>query len=173
VVLKGEAKTKYMREYMRRRRAGQSAKPKPQERPAAKAAPPADAKELARREAAAASNARVHELEARNAALENQIETLKAKIADREYYLEREQKAHARLEYALGRFRAGKGVASAKAFRVIDLCLHPDTRGQVTDKQADQAMVIWNWCRERLVGKDAKTAKPEKQKRTATKRELR
>jgi hypothetical protein len=152
-VLKGEAKRKYMRDYMRRRRAEQRATPKPKREPTptpTRAAAP----EIAQKSSP--------EMVAQVAKLETQIEALKNKLADRQYYLDRALKAHARLEYALGRFRAGRGIASAKAFRSVDLCLHPDTRGQVTGKQIESAMVIWNSCREILVGKDAKATKPER-----------
>jgi len=176
MVLKGEAKTRYMREYMRRRRAGQPAKPKPSAAYVVKLEARVRELEVAlerereRHEAKLAQRgtADVGKFEARIRELEAEIKTLKERIADRQYFLSRAERAHARIQHALGRFRKGKGVGSAKAFRVIDLCLHPDTRGQVTDKQIHSAMTLWNWCREILTGKDekkpaAKKAAPQRE----------
>ena len=61
MTLKGEAKTKYQREYMRRRRAEQRAKAKPQPTPLREAAPQID------------PEARIRELEDRNRKLEPEL----------------------------------------------------------------------------------------------------
>jgi hypothetical protein len=146
VTLKGEAKTKYQRDYMRRRRAEQRAKSEPTPKPTHEAAPQIDPAAVAELEA------RIRELEAKLYREEGvargnfraarkadaEIKRLKARIRKLE-----QEAIDLRLEAAAARQPRKADGMSFQTMSKIARVLHPDTRDDATERDKDEACKLF------------------------------
>jgi uncharacterized coiled-coil protein SlyX len=180
-MLKGEAKTSYMREYMRRRRAGQS------QREPLKAGDTAKLKAAELKLQLEAAQARIHELETAPArkgeahvdpatlsmtaqqkldtAIRQEMRRLGASFQQQvrdevRKQLEETILPHYRKEQAEAKkvMEARKGIMDKATYNLIWSCLHPDSRKSTTDGKLSRAFNAFESFEKRLLKeKDAPT----------------
>ena len=125
-MLKGEAKTKYMRDYMRRRRAGVKTDPEPKPRQRVHVEPQVDA--------AAVSMSAQQKLEAA-------IRQEKRRLAS-----EFEQRVRSEIKKRI--------VFKLAEFKTIISSLHPDSRKSISNEKLEQAFKLMNGKRLKLVSEE-------------------
>jgi hypothetical protein len=89
-----------------------------------------------------------------------EVAALKAKVAELEYWIKRQQRQISRLSYFHDRLKADKGLMPTKVFMRIVNALHSDRRASVTSEELDAALQFFLEYRPHIEVKPTAAARP-------------